>query len=64
MKKTYIIPQALIVDIMSEGMMAASLSIGSTDSEGSTEKITDDSQWLSNRNGWSSNNWSETGDED
>lgn len=64
MKKTYINPQAIVLELSAEGMMAASIAIGGTDNSGTTEKVKEEVQVLSNRHGWDSSNWTETGDED
>lgn len=51
MKKTYSKPSSTIINFACEGMMAQSLAIG-----GDTT-VTDESQVLSNGQGWSSDNW-------
>ena len=46
MKKNYIAPLSSSYSVMSEGMMAMSIKVDSS----SDEKITDNSQFLSNKN--------------
>lgn len=58
MKKTYKAPLSSAVRLTWEGMMAQSLQIGGD------SKVTEESQVLSNGQGWSSDNWSCTDDEE
>lgn len=58
MKKTYSTPSSSAVSLTYEGMMAQSLQIGGD------SKVTDESQVLSNGQGWSSDNWSCADDEE
>lgn len=57
MKKSYMTPSSTLVKLVTEGMMAQSLQIGGD------SKVTDESQVLSNGQGWSCDNWTAT-DED
>ncbi|MDD7079454.1 MAG: hypothetical protein PUI06_01700 [Prevotella sp.] len=52
MKRTYIAPSAIRIELATEGMMAQSLGWSSS------ETVTDESNVLSTeRNGWSADNW-------
>lgn len=53
MKKTYLAPSAVVINMIAEGMMAASRSLQST----SEEKITNEDQILSNQQNWEHPIW-------
>ncbi len=53
MKKTYLAPSAVAINMIAEGMMAASRTVQST----SEEKITDENQILSNQQNWEHPIW-------
>ena len=59
MKKTYSAPSAVAINLIAEGMMAASDKINYT----SDETVKNENLILSNGKGWSSDNWS-AADED
>lgn len=54
MKKTYSAPSAVAINLIAEGMMAASEKIQYS----SDETVKDENLILSNGKGWSSDNWS------
>lgn len=55
MKKTYIAPSAVAINLVAEGMMAASTTkIGYN----SDETVSNETNVLSNDKAWSSDNWS------
>lgn len=53
MKKTYLAPSAVAINMIAEGMMAASRTLQST----SGEKITNEDQILSNQQNWEHPIW-------
>lgn len=53
MKKTYLAPSAVVINMIAEGMMAASGTLQST----SEEKITNEDQILSNQQNWEHPIW-------
>lgn len=53
MKKTYLAPSAVAINMIAEGMMAASGRLQST----SEEKITNENQILSNQQNWEHPIW-------
>lgn len=53
MKKTYLAPSAVVINMIAEGMMAASRTVQST----SEEKITNENQILSNQQNWEHPIW-------
>lgn len=53
MKKTYLAPSAVVINMIAEGMMAASGTLQST----SEEKITNENQILSNQQNWEHPIW-------
>lgn len=53
MKKTYLAPSVVSINMIAEGMMAASGSLQST----SEEKITNENQILSNQQNWEHPIW-------
>lgn len=53
MKKTYLAPSVVAINMIAEGMMAASRTVQST----SEEKITDENQILSNQQNWEHPIW-------
>ena len=53
MKKKYMAPQSQVIGISREGMVAASVSFDNTTTNNQESDI------LSERGGWSSDNWSE-----
>lgn len=55
MKKTYISPETAIVPIVTEGIIATSPGLGISD----TEKITDESEFLSDKGDWKNPIWSD-----
>lgn len=59
MKKTYSAPSAMAINLIAEGMMAASDKINYN----SDETVKNENLILSNGKGWSSDNWS-AADED
>ncbi len=59
MKKTYSAPSAVAINLIAEGMMAASDKINYN----SDETVKNENLILSNGKGWSSDNWS-AADED
>lgn len=59
MKKTYSAPTAMAINLIAEGMMAASDKINYN----SDETVKNENLILSNGKGWSSDNWS-AADED
>ena len=59
MKKTYSAPSAMAINLIAEGMMAASDKINYN----SDETVKNENLILSNGKGWSSDNWTAT-DED
>lgn len=59
MKKTYSAPSAMAINLIAEGMMAASDKINYN----SDETVKNENLILSNEKGWSSDNWT-AADED
>ncbi len=54
MKKTYITPECETMRLVTQGLLAASLTI----SDDAADKISDESEYLSNKGGWSAADWS------
>lgn len=55
MKKTYIKPQTEVINYSTQGLLAASLNIYGN----SGKTIDSEEEYLSNKGGWSSSNWTE-----
>ena len=56
MKKTYSAPSAVAINLIAEGMMAAS---NESQIQYSDESVKDESQILSNGKGWNSSSWTD-----